>query len=65
MEFNTNKCKILTVTTKVNVINFQYKFESDWLKSTLKEKCFRVIINSKLLLLPRAKMTRNCANYEK
>ena len=38
MEFNTDKCKILTVTNKKNIIKHQYKIERSKLENVKQEK---------------------------
>ena len=38
MEFNTDKCKILTVTNKKNIIKHQYKMDKSKLKNVEQEK---------------------------
>ena len=38
MEFNTDKCKILTVTNKKNIIKHHYKMDKSKLKNVEQEK---------------------------
>ena len=56
MEFNTDKCKILTVTNKKNIIKHQYKMDKSKLKNVDQEKYLGVIINKRLSWLPHANM---------
>ena len=51
MEFNTDKCKILTVTNKKNIIKHQYKMDKSKLKNVELEKHLGVIINKRLSML--------------
>ena len=51
MEFNTDKCKILTVTNKKNIIKHQYKMDKSKLKNVEQEKHLGVIINKRLSML--------------
>ena len=48
MEFNTDKCKILTVTNKKNIIKHQCKMEKTKLKNVKQEKYLGAIISNKL-----------------
>ena len=53
MEFNTDRCKILTVTNKKNIIKHQYKIKRSKLDIVKQEKYLGIIINNKLSWLPR------------
>ena len=64
MEFNTEKCKIFTVTNKENIIH-QCKLERSKRKNVKQEKYLCVIINKKLSWLPHAKMMSCCAHLKK
>mgnify|MGYP001796102237 CR=1 FL=1 len=65
MEFNTDKCKILSVTNKKNIINYNYKMENVSLKSVTEEKYLGVVIDKKLSWLPHVKKISNRANYKR
>ena len=65
MEFNTDKCKILTVTNKKNIIKHQYKIKRSKLEIVKQEKYLGVIINNKLSWLPHVKMISCCANLKR
>ena len=64
MEFNTDKCKILTVTNTKNIIKHQYKMDKSKLKNVEQEKYLGVIINKRLSWLPHAKVISCCANLK-
>ena len=55
MEFNKDKCKILTVTNKKNITKPQYKIDKSKLKNVEQEKYLGVIIDKRLSWLPHAK----------
>ena len=65
IEFNTDKCKILTVTNKKNIIKHQYKMEKSKLRNVKQEKYLGVIINNRLSWLPHAKMISCCASLKR
>ena len=65
MEFNTDKCKIFTVTNKKNIIKHQYKMEKSKLKNVKQEKYLVVIINNKLSWLLLAKIIICRANLKR
>ena len=65
MEFNTDKCKILTVTNKKNIIKHRYKIERSKLENVKQEQYLGVIINNKLSWLPHAKMISCRANLKR
>ena len=65
MEFNTDKCKILTVTNKKNIIKHEYKMEKSKLKNVKQEKYLGVIISNKLSWLPHPKMISCRANLKR
>ena len=65
MEFNTDKCKIFTVTNKKNIIKHQYKMDKSKLKNVEQEKHLGVIINKRLSWLPHAKMISCCASLKR
>ena len=65
IEFNTDKCKILTVTNKKNIIKHQYKMEKSKLRNVEQEKYLGVIINNRLSWLPHAKMISCCASLKR
>ena len=65
MEFNTDRCKILTVTNKKNIIKHQYKIKRSKLEIVKQEKYLGVIINNKLSWLPHVKMSSCCANLKR
>ena len=65
MEFITDKCKILTVTNKKNIIKHQYKMDKSKLKNVEQEKYLGVIINKRLSWLPHAKMISCRANLKR
>ena len=48
MSFNASKCKVLTVTRKLNPVNFDYRLEDKTLAPVRKEKSLRVVITSNL-----------------
>ena len=50
MEFNIDKCKILSVTNK-NIIKHEYKMDKSKLKNVEQEKHLGVIINKRLSML--------------
>ena len=64
MEFNTDKCKILTVTNKKNIIKHQYKMDKSKLKNVEQEKYLGVIISKRLSWLPHEKMISCRANLK-
>ena len=65
MKFNTDKCKIITVTNKKNIIKHQYKMDKSKLKNVEQEKYLGVIINKRLSWLPHAKMISCHANLKR
>ena len=65
MEFNTDKCKILSVTNKKNIIKHQYKMDKSKLKNIEQEKYLDVIIKKRLSWLPHAKLISCCANLKR
>ena len=65
MELNTDKCKILTVTNKKNIIKHQYKMDKSKLKNVEQEKYIGVIIKKRLSWLPYAKMISCRANLKR
>ena len=48
MSFNASKCKVLTVTRKLNPVNFNYRLEDKKLAPVRKEKDLGVVITSNL-----------------
>ena len=46
MLFNASKCKVLTVTRKLNPVNFDYHLEDKTLVPVRKEKDLGVVITS-------------------
>ena len=46
MSFNASKCKVLTVTRKLNPVSFDYHLEDKTLAPVRKEKDFGVVITS-------------------
>ena len=46
MSFNASKCKVLTVTRKLNPVNFDYHLEDKTLAPVRKEKALGVVITS-------------------
>ena len=46
MSFNASKCKVLTVTRKLNPVNFDYHLEDKTLAPVRKEKDLGVVITS-------------------
>jgi 16S rRNA U1498 N3-methylase RsmE len=44
MSFNASKCKVLTVTRKLNPVNFDYRLEDKTLAPVRKEKDLGVVI---------------------
>ena len=65
MEFNIEKCKILTVTNKKKAINYDYKIDNVELETVQQEKYLGIIINNKLSWLPHAKLISNRANFKR
>ena len=49
MSFNASKCKVLTVTRKLNPVNFDYRLEDKTLAPVRKEKDLEVVITSNLI----------------
>jgi hypothetical protein len=48
MSFNASKCKVLTVTRKLNPVNFDYHLEDKTLAPVRKEKDLGVVITGNL-----------------
>ena len=65
MEFNTDKCKVLSITNKKNIIKYNYKMEKQHLETVQQEKYLGVVINNKLSWLPHAKMIGHRANIKR
>ena len=63
-QFNTNKCKILTVTNKKNITKHQCKMEKSKLKNVKQEK-YLAAINNRLSWLPLAKRISCFANLKR
>jgi hypothetical protein len=49
MSFNASKCKVLTVTRKLNPVNFDYRLEDKTFSPVRKEKDLGVVITSNLI----------------